>query len=93
MHSHNYTPAEAYRRSFGEGRALAAVWDGEPGEINWPRSVLLGWVNDARRDLRFCARHWHLREWPHALRIRWHQRQGKLAGFRDGWKFYRQPRK
>src|SRR5439155_12837403 len=25
MHSHNYTPAQAYHRSFGEGRALAAI--------------------------------------------------------------------
>src|SRR5438045_1118910 len=25
MHSHNYTPAQAYQRSFGEGRALAAI--------------------------------------------------------------------
>ncbi len=26
MHSHNYTPSQAYKRSFGEARALAAVW-------------------------------------------------------------------
>jgi len=27
-----------------------------------------------------------LRELPHAVRIRWQQRCGKLAGFRQGWK-------
>jgi len=89
MHSHNYTPAEAYRRSFGEGRALAAVWPGKPAQVNWPRTVLLGWLNDGRRDLQFCARHKRLHEWPHALRIRWQQRRGKLEGFREGWKDYR----
>src|SRR5947209_7100230 len=42
MHSHNYSPAQAYRRSFGEAKALAAVWQRQPAEINWPRTVLLG---------------------------------------------------
>src|SRR5512141_26206 len=43
MHSHNYTPSQAYRRSFGEARALAGVWSGSPAAMNWPRTVLLGW--------------------------------------------------
>ena len=90
MHSHNYTPAQAYKRSLGEARALAAVWAGAPSDFNWPRTVLLGWLNDARRDWFFCARTRRLREWPHALRIRWQQRRARLAGFRDGWITYRQ---
>ena len=90
-HSHNYTPAQASRRSFGEGRALAAVWAGGSRDFTWPRAVLLGWLNDARRDLRFCARAHRLREWPHALSIRWRQRSAKWAGFKDGWAFYRRP--
>jgi rhamnosyltransferase len=89
MHSHNYTPQQAYKRSFGEAKALAAVWSGIPTQINFPRTVLLGWTNDARRDLLFCSRQKCMREWPHAVRIRWHQRRGKLAGFREGWNFYR----
>lgn len=89
MHSHNYTPQQAYKRSFGEARALAAVWNGERDDISWPRTVLLGWLNDVRRDLRFCVRTNRLNEWPHAARIRWQQRRAKLAGFREGWKFYR----
>ena len=89
MHSHNYTLPQAYRRSYGEARALAAVWSGNPGEINWWRTVALGWLADARRDLRFCARNRRLREFPHALRVRARQRRAKLAGFRDGWKHYR----
>jgi rhamnosyltransferase len=89
MHSHNYTPQQAYKRSFGEARALAAVWNGQPTQINFPKTVLLGWANDARRDLIFCSRRKRLHEWPHAARIRWHQRRAKLAGFREGWKYYR----
>ena len=89
MHSHNYTPQQAYKRSFGEARALAAVWNDSPDEINFTKTVVLGWMNDARRDFLFCARQKRLREWPHAARIRWQQRKAKLAGFRDGWKFYR----
>ncbi len=90
MHSHNYTPQQAYQRSFGEARALAAVWDGRRSDFNWPRTVLLGWLNDARRDLLFCARNRRLREFPHAMRIRWQQRKARLAGFKEGWAFYRQ---
>jgi rhamnosyltransferase len=89
MHSHNYTSQQAYKRSFGEAKALAAVWNDVPTDINFPKTVLLGWTNDARRDLIYCARSGRLREWPHAAGIRWQQRRAKLAGFREGWKFYR----
>lgn len=90
MHSHNYTAAQAYKRYFGEARALAAVWTGNPGSFNWPRTVVAGWLNDLRRDAAFCARHRRIDELPHAARIRWQQRRGKLDGFRAGWDFYRQ---
>jgi rhamnosyltransferase len=81
MHSHNYTPAQAYQRGFGEGRALAAICPEKQNEFKWPRYVLLGWVNDLRRDLYFCARNRRWPEWPHAARIRWQQRCGRFAGF------------
>jgi len=89
MHSHNYTPAQARRRSHGEARALAAVWPGQRSDFTWLRTVLLGWLKDIKRDLHFCARQRRLREWPHAMRIRWEQRRARLAGFRDGWNAYR----
>lgn len=91
MHSHNYTPAQAYKRSYGEARALAAVWPGSRMDFNLFRTVLLGWLNDARRDLIFCARQHRLREWPRAIQIRWQQRRAKLAGFKAGWNVYRRP--
>ena len=89
MHSHNYTPQQAYKRSFGEAKALAAVWTGRPNEFNWSRTVLFGWLNDIRRDFCFCAANRRLREIPHALRIRWQQRLARLAGFEAGWALYR----
>lgn len=90
MHSHNYTPAQAYKRSFGDARALAASWPGRPGQFNFLRTCLLGVLSDLRHDLRFCARERRVRELPHAARIRWQQRRGKLNGFREGWAHYRQ---
>ena len=89
MHSHNYTPAQAYKRSFGDAKALAASWPGKPGEFNFLRTQLLGWASDFRHDLKFCAREKRLGELAHAAKIRWEQRRGKLDGFREGWKTYR----
>jgi rhamnosyltransferase len=92
IHSHNYTPAQAYKRFYGEARALAAVWTGRPTDINWTKTFLLGWLNDVCRDLTFCHRTKRLSELPHAARVRWQQRRGKLEGFRAGWEFYRNGR-
>jgi rhamnosyltransferase len=86
MHSHNYTPEQARKRSFGEGRALAAICPEKRRQFNWPRTVFLGWLNDLRRDLGFCARTHRLGELPHAARIRWYQRRARLDGFNDGWR-------
>jgi rhamnosyltransferase len=85
MHSHNYTPRQAYKRSFGEAWALAAINADPPAELNQPAQVFLGWLNDVRRDLNFCLRTRRLREWPRALRVRCEQRLGKLAGGKAGW--------
>jgi rhamnosyltransferase len=89
MHSHNYTAVQAFKRSFGEAKALAAVWTRSPETVNWPRTVLLGWLNDLRRDLAYCHRSGRLLEMPHAAHIRWQQRRARLAGFREGWRCYR----
>jgi rhamnosyltransferase len=85
MHSHNYTPQQAYKRSFGEAWALAAVSQNDPSPITNRTKLLLGWANDARRDLQYCRRERRLREWPHAVRVRWQQRVGRRDGFRAGW--------
>jgi rhamnosyltransferase len=90
IHSHNYTASQAYKRSFGDARALAASWQGQPGEFNFLRTQLFGWASDLRHDLKFCMRQRRIREFPHAAKIRWEQRRGKLHGFREGWRTYRQ---
>lgn len=89
MHSHNYTPKDSYKRSFGEAKALAAVWSGNSEDVNWLRTVLFGWMNDFRRDLVYCIRAGRIAELSHAARIRWSQRRARLAGFRAGWDYYR----
>ena len=86
MHSHNYTLAQARKRSFGDARAIGQAWQSAPGEFGWLKTVALGWLSDVRHDASFCARSRRLGELPHAARIRWQQRNGRLAGFRQGWK-------
>jgi len=86
MHSHNYTPEQSYKRSFGDARAIGKAWVGSPLEYNWPKTVALGWLADFRQDLKYCLREKRLGELSHAARIRWQQRQGKLAGFQQGWR-------
>lgn len=90
MHSHNYTPRQAYKRSFGEAWALAAVFNGHPAELTHPVRLTMGLLADAKRDLAFCRRTRRLREWPRAVRIRWEQRLARRAGFKAGWAMHRE---
>jgi rhamnosyltransferase len=85
MHSHNYTPEQSFRRAFGDARAQGQAWTGTPGDFNWLKTVLFGWLSDLRHDLKFCVDQGRLNELSHAARIRWRQRTGRLAGFRQGW--------
>src|SRR2546429_4863418 len=69
MHSHNYSPAPAGKRGFGEGRAVAAVGSGEPTQVNFLPAGLPRGPDDFRRDPAFCAR---TRRWvalPQAARV------------------------
>ncbi len=88
MHSHNYTPRQAYKRSFGEAWALSAVCspsEGRPGA----RALLLGWLRDAQGDLRYCARTGRLPQLAGALGTRWQQRLGRRHGMSAGWQMHR----
>ncbi len=85
MHSHNYTPAQVWKRALGDARALAQAGSARAADRRWLKTVALGWLSDVRHDAAFCLRERRLAELPHAARIRWHQRRGKLAGFRQGW--------
>ncbi|MES2693366.1 MAG: glycosyltransferase [Verrucomicrobiota bacterium] len=90
MHSHNYTPRQAYKRSFGEAWALAAVFKGRPADLTAPSRLALGLLADAKRDLAYCRRARRLREWPRAVRIRLEQRLARRAGFKAGWAMHRE---
>lgn len=92
MHSHNYTATQAYNRSFGDAKALAASWKGTPGQFNYFRTQILGWASDFRHDVKFCLREGRCAELLYAAQIRWAQRRGKLNGFREGWTVYRKKR-
>jgi rhamnosyltransferase len=83
MHSHNYTPAQARKRAHGDAKAFAQAGSISAEDRRWLKTVLLGFVSDARHDLRWCARNKRLTEFLHALRIRWNQRLGKFAGFQS----------
>ena len=89
VHSHNYTPEQSYKRAFGDAKALAAAWPGSKSDFNWPKTVALGWLNDFRHDVKYCLKTSRAAELPHAANIRWHQRRGRLDGFREGWRTYR----
>lgn len=90
MHSHNYTAQQAFKRAAGDARAMAATWPGSRNDLNFARTVLLGWAQDFRKDVRFCLRSGRWQELPHAAQIRWQQRRGRLAGFQQGWRDYRE---
>ena len=83
MHSHNYTPEQAWKRSFGDARALAQAGSVSPADRRWFKTVALGWLSDLRHDMRFCLCNGRMGELPYAARVRWQQRRGKLAGFRQ----------
>jgi rhamnosyltransferase len=88
MHSHNYTPRQAFKRSFGEAWALAGVCSGPTGNFS-PARALGGWVRDGLRDLAYCLRQNRLAQWPGAVPVRWQQRLGRMHGFRAGWQMHR----
>jgi len=84
MHSHNYTSEQTSKRVFEDARSIGKAWTGDPNAFTWPKNVLLGWLRDLSRDVRFCVANGRVHELPHSALIRWRQRTAKLAGFRYG---------
>ncbi|MCX6878508.1 MAG: glycosyltransferase [Verrucomicrobia bacterium] len=74
-HSHNYTLRQAYRRAFGDAKAMAAA-----GTSDLRTAVLPGWAADAFRDAKWCLRNHRLGGLPHATAVRLAQRLGRRAG-------------
>jgi rhamnosyltransferase len=84
MHSHNYSPRQAYKRCFGESWALATMGAAKSPHLRRFTAPVLGWCNDVRRDLGYCLHARRLHEWPASWRIRWAQRCGKIDGAKAG---------
>lgn len=84
IHSHNYTPDEARKRARGDAIAVAHAGNVPDLRRRWHRDVLLPTLRDAVRDAAYCLKQRRLREWPHAVRVRYNQRMGRLEGYRIG---------
>lgn len=82
-HSHNYTPAQAYKRSYGDAKAMSAA-----GSLSAnTASLRVAMVSAARafaRDVRWMVRRGRMLELPYAALVRLQQRLGHRAGYLDG---------
>lgn len=88
MHSHNYTVAQARKRSYGDSFAVAATSKSSPSDFGFLQSVVLAGTRDVIHDLVFCLRAGRLAEWPRSLAIRYAQRAGRRDGFLAGYKHF-----
>ena len=84
IHSHNYTPAEAYKRAKGDAIAVAQAGNIPQVKRAWHRDVLLPALKDAIRDFSYCRKHKQLRQLLHAFQVRYQQRLGRMHGYNEG---------
>lgn len=84
IHSHNYSPAEAYKRARGDAIAVARAGNVPAVNRAWHRDVFLPAVRDTLRDFNYCRRHGRLAELGHAFRVRYQQRLGRMHGYKEG---------
>ncbi|MGE9293350.1 MAG: glycosyltransferase family 2 protein, partial [Puniceicoccales bacterium] len=84
IHSHNYTPAQAYKRARGDALAVAQAGNVPRANRTWLRDVLMRAVKDTLKDASYCKQVGKLHELPHAFRVRYEQRRGRLDGYREG---------
>lgn len=84
IHSHNYSPPQAYKRARGDAIAVAAAGNAPASPQSWLRAVFFPTLRDACRDFSWCRRTHSLNEWPHACQIRLQQRRGRFHGYQLG---------
>ncbi|MDQ8193813.1 glycosyltransferase [Coraliomargarita sp. SDUM461004] len=84
IHSHNYTPEQSYKRAKGD--AIAVAQAGNIPDVNrrWHRDVLLPAIKDTLKDFKYFRAHGTLSELPHAFRVRYQQRLGRMHGYNQG---------
>jgi rhamnosyltransferase len=90
MHSHNYTPAQLYRRQYGEGRAEAAIFAWTAWEASLLRYSLLPCARQLLGDWRYCLRRGALGAALAAPVLRLAQGAGRRRGFGVGRRERRQ---
>ncbi len=84
IHSHNYTPAQAYKRAKGDAIAVAQAGNIPNVRRAWHRDVFLPAIKDTLRDFSYCRREGKLGELLHAYRVRYNQRLGRMHGYNEG---------
>ena len=81
IHSHNYTPAQAYKRAKGDAIAVAQAGNVPKVRRAWHRDVLLPAIKDTLRDFSYFRKHHQVGQLPHAFRVRYQQRLGRMHGY------------
>lgn len=89
MHSHNYTLKQSHKRAYGDAKAMAATSTVSPRDVNLHYYVILGWLKDINRDVKWCLKNNRISGIPHAMAVRLAMRLGRRAGHHDGWKHYK----
>lgn len=84
IHSHNYTPEQAYKRAKGDAIAVAQAGNIPNVKRAWHRDVLLPAIRDVLRDAKYCQRQGKLKELPYAFKVRYQQRLGRMDGYNEG---------
>ena len=84
MHSHNYTPEQAYKRAMGDAIAVAQAGNIKDESRAWHRDVFLPACKDFVRDFNYCRQNGALAELPHAFSVRYQQRLGRMHGYDKG---------
>lgn len=86
IHSHNYTPAQAYKRAKGDAIAVAQAGNVPDVKRSWHRDVFLPAIKDTIRDFSYCKRTGQIGQIPHAYQVRYQQRLGRMHGYNEGSK-------
>ncbi|MGB0745029.1 MAG: glycosyltransferase family 2 protein, partial [Opitutales bacterium] len=78
IHSHNYTPKQAYKRAKGDAIAVAQAGNVPNEKRAWHRDVFLPALKDAMRDFSYLRRNGKLGQIFHAYQVRYQQRLGRM---------------
>ena len=86
MHSHNYTFAQSFKRSFGDSKAMAFADGPDKTPANFRYLVVKGTVKDVLMDSAYFLKTKRLGALPYAMGVRFYQRLGRWKGAQEGWK-------